>query len=85
MANPVAFELTVGVTYQRLSASRLVADVVLVNNTATRTVYVSTDGGTTRASLPPNVAARLSRVDLNAVWVAANSTGTVLAVIGNTT
>ena len=82
-ANPIAFELSVGTTYVRLSASRIVADVTLVNNTAGRTIYVSTDNGTTRASLPASVPMRLEGVDLNAVWVAANSAGTILGVIGN--
>jgi len=81
-AAPIAFEVTVGASYVRLSATRLIADVTLVNNTAARTIYVSTDNGTTRASLPTNVPVRLGRVDLNAVWVAANSSGTLLAVVG---
>ena len=82
-ANPIAFELSVGTTYVRLSSSRLVADVTLVNSTAGRTIYVSTDNGTTRGSLPASVPLRLEGVDLNAVWVAANSAGTILGVIGN--
>ena len=83
-ANPIAFEISLTTSYVRLSATRLVADVVLVNNTAGRTVYVSTDNGTTRASLPPNVALPLRGVDLNALWAATNSAGTILAVTGNT-
>ena len=83
MPNPIAFELTLGTGYVRLSSTRLIADVTLINNTAARTVFVSTDNGTTRGSLPTNVAISLRRVDLNAVWVAANSSGTLLAVIGN--
>ncbi len=82
--NPIAFELTIGTTYVRLSGSRLVVDVTLVNNTAGRTMYVSADAGTTRCSLPAHVPVRLEGVDLNAVWVAANSAGTLLGVIGNT-
>ncbi len=82
-ANPIAFEVTLGAAYVRLSATRLIADVTLVNNTAARSVYVSTDNGTTRASVPTNVPIRLGRVDLNAVWVAANSSGTLLSVIGS--
>ena len=82
-ANLVAFELSVGTTYVRLSGSRLIADVTLINNTASRTIYVSSDGGTTRASLPTNVPIRLEGVDLNAVWVASSSLGTLLSVHGN--
>jgi len=82
-ANPIAFELSLGTTYVRLSNTRLIADVTLVNNTAGRTLYVSTDGGATRGSMPPNVPIRLEGVDLNSVFVAANSAGTVLGVIGN--
>ena len=82
-ANLVAFELSVGTTYVRLSASRLIADVTLINNTASRTIYVSSDSGATRASLPTNVPIRLEGVDLNAVWVASSSLGTLLSVHGN--
>lgn len=82
-ANPIAFELSLGTTYVRLSSSRLIANVTLVNNTAGRTVYVSTDNGVTRGSMPPNVPVRLLGVDLSTVFVAANSSGTVLGVIGN--
>lgn len=82
-ANPIAFEFSLGTSYVRLSSTRLIADVTIINNTAGRTVYVSTDAGSTRGSVPPNVPVRLQGVDLNSVFVAANSSGTVLAVIGN--
>ena len=82
-ANLIAFEVSLTATYVRLSATRLVADVTLVNNTAGRTVYISTDNGATRASLPPNVPLLLRGVDLNGIYAATNSAGTILAVTGN--
>jgi len=82
-ANPIAFEMSIGTSYVRLSSTRLIADVTLINTTTGRTVYVSTDNGSTRGSVPPNVPVTLRGVDLNSVFVAANSSGTVVAVIGN--
>lgn len=83
-ANPIAFELTVGTTPVRVSNTSLVADVVLINITVGRTVYVSTDGGVTRASLPPNVPVRFAGVNLNELWVYASSAGTFISIAGNT-
>lgn len=82
-ANLIAFEVSLTATYVRLSATRLVADVTLVNNTAGRTVYISSDNGATRASLPPNVPLVLRGVDLSGIYAATNSAGTILAVTGN--
>ncbi len=84
MRNPIAFELTVSTTPLRLSATRLVADVTLTNATPSRIVYISTDAGATRASLPANVQARFDGVDLHDLYVYANGGSTVVSVVGNT-
>jgi hypothetical protein len=82
-ANPIAFELTVGTSYVRASSARLLASVTVVNTTAARTAYLSTDAGSTRASLPTNVPVRLERINLNELYVAASSSGTVVSFSGN--
>lgn len=82
-ANIIAFELTVGTTYVRASNTRLIASVTVINNTASRTAYLSTDGGATRASLPTNVPVRLEGINLSELFIAASSGGTVVSVSGN--
>lgn len=82
-ANPIAFDLTVGATPVRVSNSALVADIAITNTTASRTVFVSTDAGVTRASVPTNVQVLLSGVNLNELWVYANGAGTVVSIVGN--
>jgi len=82
-ANPIAFEMSVGTTYVRASNVRLFASVTVVNTTAARTAYLSADGGATRASLPTNVPVRLDRINLNELFVAASSSGTVVSFTGN--
>lgn len=84
-ANLIAFEMTVGTSYVRPSSTRLIADVTIINVTASRTVYLSTDGGVTRASIPTNVPVRLERVNLSELFVAANASGTVVSFTGNST
>lgn len=83
-ANPVAFEITVGTGYVRLSASRIVCDCTLWNTSGTNAVYVSTDNGVSRATLGTRASTQLRGVNLNEIWVAAAGAGTVVAVIGNT-
>jgi hypothetical protein len=82
-ANPIAFDMTVSATPVRVSNVALIADIAITNTTASRTVFVSTDGGITRASIPTNVQVRLSGVNLNELWVYANGAGTVVSIVGN--
>jgi len=84
-ANPIAFELTVGTTYVRASSTRLIASVTVLNTTASRSVYLSVDGGATRATLPTNVPVRLERINLNDLFVSASASATVVSFSGNTT
>lgn len=82
--NIIAFELSVGTTFVRASNTRLIATVTVVNTTASRTAYISADGGATRATLPTNVPVRLEGINLNELFIAANSAGTVVSISGNT-
>ncbi len=82
-ANPIAFDMTVGTTPVRVSSVPLVADIAITNTTASRVIYVSVDGGFTRATVPTNVQVRLSGVDLNQLWVFASGASTVASIVGN--
>jgi hypothetical protein len=84
MSAPVAFELTVGTTYVRLSSARLICDCTVWNTSGTNLAYLSVDGGATRATLGTRAGTSLRGVNLNDVFVAAAGAGTVVAVIGNT-
>lgn len=84
-SNFIAFEVALTVAYVRLSNERMVADVTIYNQHGANFVYLSTDQGATRSTIPNRGSVTLRGVDLSEIWVASNSApGTVISVTGHT-
>lgn len=87
MRNIIATEVALQGTPTPLFAERLVADVLFYNQHSTNSVYFSTDGGVTKATMVGRATWTLRGVDLSrlSVWSNAGGGVTVLSVFGNTT
>lgn len=83
-ANFIAFEVTLGTGYVRLSSTRVVCDVNIFNQSASNYCYVSPDAGTNKATVWTRSQITLRGVDLSEIWVASNVAGTIISVTAAT-